>query len=75
MPIPTRDEAFELLTRYNHAEKALRHASAVETVMRHFASRLGHAGDADTWAIVGLVHDLDYEQFPEQHCQKTQQIL
>jgi len=71
--IPTREAAFELLTRYNQSESLIRHALAVEGVMRHFA-RLNNA-DEDQWGVIGLIHDLDYEQFPDQHCKKTEEIL
>jgi predicted hydrolase (HD superfamily) len=70
---PSREQAFELLTRYNHSESLIKHALAVEGVMRHFARRGGH--DEVVWGIVGLIHDLDYEQFPEQHCRKSAEIL
>lgn len=70
---PTRDQAWQLLTRYNKSQALLRHGLAVEAVMRTLAKRLGQ--DEQTWAIVGLIHDLDYEQFPDQHCRKTQEIL
>jgi predicted hydrolase (HD superfamily) len=71
--IPTRDEALALLRRYNQSESLVKHALSVEAVMRHFAS-LYHE-DVEKWGIIGLVHDLDYEQFPEQHCAMTRQIL
>ena len=71
--IPTRNEAFALVQQYNHAEKAIKHALAVEATMRHFARKLGH--DEEKWGIIGLVHDLDYEQFPAEHCTKTREIL
>lgn len=71
---PNRTQALNLLLEYNKSEALLRHALAVEGVMRHFAS-LCQADDADTWGIIGLLHDLDYEQYPEQHCQKTKEIL
>ncbi len=71
--IPTREAAFQLLTRYTKTESLVRHGLAVEAVMRYFARQRG--GDAEQWGIVGLVHDLDYDQFPEQHCVKTAQIL
>lgn len=71
--IPTREEALDLLKRYNKSEALITHALAVEGVMRHLASRYG--GDPDEWGIVGLVHDLDYEQYPDQHCHKSQEIL
>ncbi|AKH22097.1 hydrolase [Sedimenticola thiotaurini] len=71
--IPTRDEAFQLLVTYTQTESLVRHGLAVEGVMRYFARQRG--GDEEQWGIVGLVHDLDYDQFPEQHCIKTEQIL
>ncbi len=71
--MPTRAEAFALLQKYNHSESLIKHALAVEGVMRHFARRNGQ--DEEKWGIVGLVHDLDYEQFPEAHCRKTEEIL
>jgi len=71
--IPTRDEALALLRRFNPSESLVKHALSVEAVMRHFAS-LYHE-DVEKWGIIGLVHDLDYEQFPEQHCAMTRQIL
>ena len=70
---PTREAAYALLTRYNQSESLVKHALAVEGVMRHFARKFG--ADEEMWGIVGLVHDLDYEQFPEQHCTKTAEIL
>jgi putative nucleotidyltransferase with HDIG domain len=71
--IPTRDEALNLLRQYNSDESLIRHALAVEGVMRHFARKFGE--DPEKWGIIGLVHDLDYQQFPEQHCTKTAEIL
>jgi predicted hydrolase (HD superfamily) len=70
---PTREAAFALLTKYNRSESLIRHALAVEGVMRYFATKRNE--DADKWGIIGLVHDLDYEQYPEQHCHKTEEIL
>jgi putative nucleotidyltransferase with HDIG domain len=71
--IPTREEAYALLTRYNQSESLIKHALAVEGVMRHFARK--YEADEEMWGVIGLVHDLDYEQFPEQHCTKTAEIL
>jgi putative nucleotidyltransferase with HDIG domain len=70
---PTRDEALALLQEYNDNEGLIRHALAVEAVMRHWARKQGE--DELKWGIIGLVHDLDYERFPEQHCHKTEEIL
>lgn len=71
--VPTREEALELLKQYNKNESLIAHALSVEAVMRHFALRYG--GDPDEWGIIGLVHDLDYELYPELHCRKTREIL
>jgi putative nucleotidyltransferase with HDIG domain len=71
--IPTRDEAMALLREFNQGDGLVRHALAVEAVMRHMARKRG--ADLDVWGIVGLIHDLDYERFPDQHCAKTAEIL
>ncbi len=70
---PTRDEALALLKEFNQSESLLRHAYAVEGVMRYLARKMG--GNEEEWGIIGLVHDLDYERFPEQHCGKSQEIM
>ena len=70
---PTRDEAFDLLKKYNSSESLIKHALAVEGVMR-FCARKSEE-DEEKWGIIGLIHDLDYEQFPDQHCKKTEEIL
>jgi predicted hydrolase (HD superfamily) len=71
--VPTREEAYELLTEYNKNESLIKHALAVEGVMRYFARNCGE--DEEKWGIIGLIHDLDYEQFPQEHCRKTDEIL
>jgi len=71
--IPTRVEAFELLKKYNKTESLIKHALAVEGVMRYMARKFN--ADEEKWGVVGLIHDLDYEQFPDQHCKKTEEIL
>ena len=71
--IPTYDEALALLKEFNKSESLLKYAYAVEGVMRYFARTMGE--DQEKWAIIGIVHDLDYEQFPDQHCKKTREIL
>ena len=71
--VPTREEAFALLTRYNQSESLVKHALAVEGVMRYIARKKG--ADEEKWGVIGLIHDLDYEQFPDQHCKKTEEIL
>ena len=71
--IPTRLEALELLHQYNETESLRKHAYAVEGVMRYIARKRGE--DQEKWGIIGLIHDLDYEQFPDQHCKKTGDLL
>jgi predicted hydrolase (HD superfamily) len=71
--IPIRDAALALLKKYNTSESLIKHAFAVEGVMRYMAGKYGE--DKDTWGLVGLIHDLDYELFPDQHCKKTEEIL
>lgn len=70
---PTREEAMELLKEFNKSESLIKHALAVEAVMRYIARKRGQ--EEEKWGIVGLVHDLDYEQYPDQHCTKTEEIL
>lgn len=71
--IPTRDETFELLKKYNKSESLIKHALAVEGVMRYMAVKAGE--DPEKWGIIGLIHDLDYEMYPEMHCKMTEKIL
>ncbi|MFZ0482380.1 MAG: HD domain-containing protein [Desulfobacterales bacterium] len=71
--IPTRVQAFNLLKKYNKTKNLIKHALAVEGVMRYFARKRGE--DEEKWGIIGLIHDLDYEQFPDEHCRKTEEIL
>jgi putative nucleotidyltransferase with HDIG domain len=70
---PNRQQAFELLQSYNQTPGLIKHALAVEATMRHFARHFGE--DEELWGIIGLIHDLDYEKYPEQHCQMTEKIL
>lgn len=70
---PSRDSALELFKRYNKSESLLKHALSVEGVMRYMAAKNGE--DQDKWGIIGLIHDLDYEMYPESHCSKTEEIL
>ena len=70
---PTRQDAWSLLQEYNNNDSLIKHALAVEAVMRYCARQRGQ--DEEIWGVIGLVHDLDYEQFPEQHCLKTEEIL
>lgn len=69
----TRENALTLLNEFTKSEHLIKHALAVEGVMRHIARKLGE--DENLWGIVGILHDLDYEQYPEQHCMKTKDIL
>jgi len=69
----TREQALTLLKEYNKNESLIKHALAVEAVMRYCARK--HGEDEGKWGVIGLIHDLDYEQFPQQHCQKTEEIL
>lgn len=71
----TREKAWELLTEYNQDEFHLEHAQIVEQTMKYFAEKLGYGEEKEFWGIVGLLHDLDFEQFPEQHCIKEQEIM
>jgi predicted hydrolase (HD superfamily) len=71
----TREEAWALLIKYNQEGFHLRHAQVVEGVMRYFARSLGYEEEADFWAIVGLLHDLDFEMYPQEHCIRQQQIM
>ena len=71
--IPTRQEALELLHQYNESDSLRKHAYAVEGVMRYIARKRGE--DEEKWGIIGLIHDLDYERFPDQHCTKTGEML
>ncbi len=71
----TRDEAFELLKKYNSERFHIQHGLTVEGVMRWFANDLGYGEDADFWGIVGLLHDIDFEQYPEAHCIKAPELL
>ena len=70
---PSRKEAYELLCEFNNSEGLIKHALAVEGVMRYCARKRGEY--QDKWGVVGLVHDLDYEQWPQRHCEKTGEIL
>ncbi len=71
--IPTRQEAFHLLKEFNRSESLIRHGLSVEGVMGHFAEKFGE--EKEMWQVIGLVHDLDYEQYPDQHCKKSREIL
>ncbi len=70
---PNRQEAMSLLKKHNKNDALIKHALAVEAVMSHFAEKFGE--DTEKWRVIGLIHDLDYEKHPEEHCHKTQEIL
>lgn len=71
--MPTRDQAYQLLLQYNQTPGLIKHALAVEATMRHFAQHFNQ--DPEVWGIIGLIHDLDYEKYPDIHCQMTEKIL
>lgn len=71
--VPTRDAAFALLREFNTNDSLIKHALAVEAAMRHIARKRGE--DENMWGTIGLIHDLDYEKYPREHCAKTGQIL
>ena len=71
----SRDTALQLLKKYNKESFHLQHALTMESVMRWYAEALGYGEDADFWATVGLLHDVDFEQYPEQHCVKAPELL
>ena len=70
---PTREEALELFKKYNKSQSLLIHALTVEAVMRHFAELFNE--DKEKWGIIGLIHDIDYEMYPDEHCKKAREIL
>ncbi len=71
--VPTREQAMNLLREHNSSQSLINHALSVEAVMRHLASK--HGEDPDKWGIIGLIHDLDYERYPDKHCTMTHMIL
>ena len=71
----TKQEALELLGEYNKGEFHLKHGRIVGDVMRYFANELGYGDEADFWETVGILHDLDFEMYPEEHCVKEQEIM
>ncbi len=71
----TREEAWNLLTEYNEDPFHLEHAQIVEQTMMYFAEKLGYGDEKEFWGIVGLLHDLDFEKYPDQHCIKSQEIM
>ena len=71
----TRQQAWDLLTKYNEEPFHLRHAITVEHVMGWFAQELGYGQEKEFWSLVGLLHDLDFERWPEEHCVKSQELM
>ena len=71
----TRQQAWDLLTQYNKEPFHLRHAITVEHVMGWYADQFGYGTDKEFWSVVGLLHDLDFEQWPEEHCKKSQELM
>lgn len=71
----TRDQAYDLLRKYNQDHFHIQHGLTVEAAMRRYAKKLGYGADADFWGIVGLLHDIDFELYPQQHCQKAPELL
>ena len=71
----SREDAFALLRKYNQDHFHIQHALTVEGVMKWYATELGYGEDAQYWGIVGLLHDIDFEQYPDQHCIKAPELL
>lgn len=71
----TREEAWQLLNEYNKEDFHIKHSETVEFAMRYFAEKLGFGDEVDFWGIVGLLHDLDFEMYPDEHCVKVQEIM
>ena len=71
----TREQAWDLLSKYNKEPFHLRHAITVEHVMGWFAEHLGYGEERELWSLVGLLHDLDFERWPEEHCAKSQELM
>lgn len=73
--IPTPEQAWDLLCEYNQGEFHRKHGRIVGDVLRWYAIKLGYESEADFWQAVGILHDLDFEQWPEQHCTKEQELM
>lgn len=71
----TRDEAFELFKKYNKEAFHIRHAITLEKVLMWYANKLGYEGEREYWGIVGLLHDIDFELYPDEHCKKAVDLL
>jgi putative nucleotidyltransferase with HDIG domain len=70
---PTREDGLTLFKKYNKSESLYKHALSVEAVMRYMARK--HGENVEMWGVIGLVHDLDYEMYPDQHCKMTEAIM
>lgn len=75
MAIPTREQAFELVKKYNKDPFHVKHSMTVEGVVKWFANELEYGDDAEFWGLCGLLHDIDFENWPEEHCQKAPELL
>lgn len=73
--IPTPEEAYDLVCRYNDDDFHRKHARVVGDTMRWFAADSGHTDEAELWQVVGILHDLDFERWPDQHCVKEQELM
>ncbi|MBE0636475.1 HDIG domain-containing protein [Candidatus Bipolaricaulota bacterium] len=73
MHSPTREQAYALLKKYNESDRLIKHALTVEAVMRFMARKRGE--DEEKWGVIGLIHDLDYERYPQEHCKQSERIL
>lgn len=71
----TREQAFELLKKYNKEPFHVQHGLTLEKTMKYFSEKLGYNNESDFWSIVGLLHDVDFEMWPEQHCKKAPELL
>ena len=75
IPMISREEALELLKKYNKEEFHVHHGITLECVMKYMANKLGYSDEAEFWGICGLLHDVDFEMWPEEHCKKAVELL
>ena len=73
--IPTPEQAWDLVCEFNEGDFHRKHARTVGDVLRWFAQELGYGAEADFWEAVGILHDLDFERWPEEHCAKSQELM
>ena len=71
----TEKQAVELLLKYNKDSFHLQHAATVQSVMKWYAEKLGYGDESDSWGLVGLLHDIDFEKYPDEHCIKAPELL